>query len=105
MPRRENKVTPKVISRVLYADESFALESLAWWQWLNLGRSFYVQMLDGGYTARRELRRGSYFWYAFKRSAGKLYKVYIGRSHELTAARLSEVSSLMEGRIQAAHNQ
>lgn len=104
MPRRENKATPKLIGRVLYGDESFSIESPAWWEWLNLGRSFYVEMPQGGYTARRELRGGNYFWYAFKTFGGKLYKIYIGRSHELNAARLSEVSSLMEGRIEAAHN-
>ena len=39
-----------------------------------------------------ELRGGGAFWYAFRRHRNKLYKVYLGRSADLTHARLLAVA-------------
>src|SRR3712207_7611328 len=47
---------------------------------------------DVTYTARRERRPASegWYWYAYRRHAGKLCKRHIGTTAELTAARRSE---------------
>jgi hypothetical protein len=99
MPRRENRATPKVIRGILYGAQSFPVESPAWWAWLTQGEIFYVEMLVGGYTARCEQRRGLPFWYAFKTVEGKQYKVYLGRTNELTAERLSAAARQLEAKI------
>lgn len=40
---------------------------------------------------RRERQRNGEFWYAYKRIDGRLRKVYVGRSEDLTAERLVEI--------------
>jgi LuxR family maltose regulon positive regulatory protein len=89
MPRRENKTMPKVESGYLYADTgSLAVDSPEWLSWLEGHTSFYFESPVGTFTARKELRSGGWYWYAFRRHRGKLSKLYLGRSVELTSSRL-----------------
>lgn len=91
---------PKVESGYLYTDvESFAVESAAWQQWLINHLSFYFSSPAGSFTARKELRSGSWYWYGYRRAGGRLHKCYIGRSHELTAQRLAECAQRLAGII------
>ena len=60
-----------------------------------------VVCADVTYTARREWRPASegWYWYAYRRQAGKLRKRYIGTTAELTAGRLLAVGqALHDGR-------
>jgi len=92
MPRKEHKTTPKVVWQTLYTDSAAVpLESALWFDWLAHNTTFYLESPDGTFTARRELRGGAAFWYAFRRHRNKLYKVYLGRSTDLTHARLLAV--------------
>jgi len=44
-------------------------------------------------TVRKEpRRRGSSYWSVYRRSGGRLRKIYLGRSATVTAARLEEVA-------------
>ncbi len=60
----------------------------AWYEWLanEQNKSFAFRNDLGTFTARREWLRNGWYWYAYRRSKGKLRKVYLGRteeSHEL----------------------
>lgn len=59
-----------------------------WFDWLADNDRFTFQHAGGRYSARREQRRGSLYWYAYRRQGGRLRKVYLGRPAELTQATL-----------------
>jgi LuxR family maltose regulon positive regulatory protein len=93
LPRKEHTTTPKVIGYTLYTEaEAIQLESSAWFEWLASHTTFYLETPDGTFTARRELRKGAVFWYAFRRYKKKLYKAYLGKTVDITVARLREVA-------------
>lgn len=70
-----------------------------WHEWLALGEPFVVERLHAGgyvevaYTARceRAKDRRATRWYGYKRVAGRLHKVYLGRSPDLTLERLHNI--------------
>ena len=104
MPRGENKTTAKVMGAVLYTEAaSFGLETPEWWDWLagEEHTTFYVETNEGTFTARRELRSGRLYWYAYRKYRGKLVKLYLGKTEELTKVRLSEVSRQMADEVGA----
>ncbi len=89
----ENKTTPKVVWQTLYTESAAVpLESPLWFEWLSANSTFYLESHEGSFTARREVRGGAAFWYAFRRQQNKLYKAYLGRSADLTYARLQMVA-------------
>jgi LuxR family maltose regulon positive regulatory protein len=101
MPRKSGKNTPVILSGVLYTnDEHTGLRvgNTAWWNWLRNATGFYYQT-DMPFTARPEKRRQGIFWYAYRRSQGKLYKGYLGAAHQLTDERLAEVARQLAGKI------
>jgi hypothetical protein len=82
-----------MVWRTLYTDSAaVSLESTSWFDWLAHNALFYLESQEGTFTARRELRGGTAFWYAFRRHRNKLYKAYLGRSTDLTYARLVAVA-------------
>ncbi len=78
---------------------TIVLESPAWAAWLGDEAHAAVRVVcpDVTYTARRERRPASegWYWYAYRRRAGKLFKRSIGTTAELTAARLLEVGTAL----------
>lgn len=93
MARKEHKTTPKVVWQTLYTDSAAVpLESPLWFDWLSGNATFYLESQEGTFTARREVRNGAAFWYAFRRHRNKLYKAYLGRTAALTQARLLAVA-------------
>jgi LuxR family transcriptional regulator, maltose regulon positive regulatory protein len=64
--------------------------SPAWFAWLDedATRSFAFRGAGGTLTARRERQHGGRYWYAYRTRAGQLRKAYLGKSGELTRARL-----------------
>jgi LuxR family transcriptional regulator, maltose regulon positive regulatory protein len=93
MARKEHKTTPKVVWQTLYTDSAAVpLGSPLWFEWLSGNATFYLESPSGSFTARRELSGGAAFWYAFRRQRNKLYKAYLGRSADLTHARLHTVA-------------
>jgi LuxR family maltose regulon positive regulatory protein len=65
--------------------------SREWWDWLNDSRAFRFEDGHHSFTARKEQRTNGWYWYAYKRRAGKLRCLYIGATRDLTQERLSEV--------------
>src|SRR5579875_2392526 len=69
--------------------------SQQWYIWLDLHQTFRVK--DGAvtYTARKEPRAGLWYWYAYRRRAGRLRRVYLGKSAMLTWERLEHAAQLI----------
>ena len=72
------------------------LDSDFWFAWLKESdvRSFHYESETGKFTARKEERATSTneYWYAYRKIAGKLRKVYLGAMEELTGDRLEQVA-------------
>jgi predicted ATPase/DNA-binding CsgD family transcriptional regulator len=85
----------------LYASPSKTLLTVtpgvqAWFAWLDSVSSFTFQGQQGQLTARKESRRwGEGYWYAYRRVGERLTKKYLGRTADLTLARLEEAASLL----------
>lgn len=61
-----------------------------WLDWLYENKTFRFQVKNLTVNFRREPQRHGEFWYAYKRSDGRLRKIYVGRSEDLTYERLVE---------------
>ncbi len=72
----------------------------AWYAWLEDQdiQSFSFRNALGTFTARRERKRHGQYWYAYRKSAGRLRKVYLGKSEDLTLERLNAAAATLEGR-------
>ena len=71
-----------------------AVGSTEWHQWLEAAgtTSFRYESDLGDFTAIKEKRRGRSVWYAHRRHEGRLKRVYLGRSANLTAAKLAQTA-------------
>ena len=67
-----------------------------WYSWLEQHRSFGFEARRMTFTARKEQRPGGWYWYAYRRSQGKLHSVYLGKSEELTLERLNTTAEALE---------
>lgn len=81
-------------SKFLYS--SVVVDSAAWFAWLKEPdvRSFHYEGDAGKFTARKEERATSTneYWYAYRKVAKKLRKLYLGAMAELTSDRLEQVA-------------
>ena len=96
MPRH---AIPKVINGYLHSSEracqslpAIQVGSEAWYAWLNqpTTRSFAFHCQVGALTVRREQRQDTWYWYGYRTQDGRLHKVYLGKSEDLTSVRLHE---------------
>jgi hypothetical protein len=91
------RTTPHILDGFLLAYEeqgwiSRRVGSASWSAWLaQPGHRLFAY---DGLTVRREVPKGKRqaFWYAYRKSAGRVRKVYLGKSTALTAARLAEAA-------------
>jgi LuxR family transcriptional regulator, maltose regulon positive regulatory protein len=76
--------------------------SLAWYAWLADATSFAFRSEHGTFTAHKE-RRGPTreYWKAYRRHAGRLQRVYLGKSSELTLERLNAAAAELARGISA----
>jgi LuxR family maltose regulon positive regulatory protein len=68
-----------------------------WYAWLVDSSGFIFQGEAGHFTARRELRRGNPYWYAYRSRGGKFSKTYLGKSTALTQERLEQACARLAG--------
>ena len=97
MTRKSSRSTPVVISGILYSDDlhnGVKMDSVEWFEFIASGATFYFD--DVGFTVRSEKRRQSNSFYAFKKTGGKLHKVYVGRSVAINLTRLRFIAKLFE---------
>src|SRR5260221_1609 len=69
-----------------------------WYAWLMTASTFTFQSEHGTFTARKEpagSRRGGEYWKAYRRRHGKLYRVYLGKSEELTLEQLQSMAVVL----------
>ena len=75
---------------------SIVPDSPEWFAWLEQVSSFAFSGKSGHYTARKETKqRGALYWYAYRKTQGKLAKKYLGKTADLTLALLEEVAGLL----------
>jgi non-specific serine/threonine protein kinase len=79
--------------------DSIQIGEDAWRQWLSAPEtvSFHFEAEGSSFTARRELRRGHAYWYAYRRHGGRLAKVYLGRSDDIDRAQLAAAAAQLCG--------
>jgi LuxR family maltose regulon positive regulatory protein len=77
-------------------DRSLTPDSPAWFAWLAEQSSFAFHGQAGSYTARLEaVQRGGRYWYAYLRKGQQVRKKYLGKTADLTLARLEQVARLL----------
>ncbi|HEY4386041.1 MAG TPA: LuxR C-terminal-related transcriptional regulator [Ktedonobacteraceae bacterium] len=84
---------------VFYEEEqaiSIIVESAQWFAWLQeeTSTTFAFHSPHGSYTARKERvgnHRGGWYWKAYRKYQGTLYRAYLGKPENLTLARLNEI--------------
>ncbi len=71
-------------------------ESPAWFAWLDQVSSFAFLGKSGHYTARKEAKqRGGRYWSAYLATGEQLTKKYLGKSADLTLARLEHIAGML----------
>ncbi len=70
--------------------------SPSWFEWLSTAKKFSFKSYRGNFVAQCETRRNKGYWYAYRRS-GKLSKVYLGKTDELTLERLEQACISLAG--------
>src|SRR5438045_4603849 len=85
---------------LLYQDggqtQGLLVESQEWYDWLETANTFTFESSHGSFTARKERsgnQRGGWYWKAYRRRAGKLYRAYLGQSAALTLSHLHAVAA------------
>jgi predicted ATPase/DNA-binding CsgD family transcriptional regulator len=69
-----------------------------WYRWLETASSFTFHSEIGSFTAHKERagnKRGDLYWRAYRKREGKLHRVYLGKSDELTLERLQTTAALL----------
>lgn len=80
--------------------QGVAVGSPEWYAWLAEAVSFRFENNIGTFTARKEARaRGGMYWTAYRRAGGKLHRVYLGASDELTPERLNDAARRLAERL------
>ena len=77
----------------------------AWYGWLQTATLFRVRSPFGTFTVRREQaghKRGGWYWRAYRKRGGRLHRVYLGKSEELTLDRLHAVAATLAEQDTAA---
>jgi LuxR family transcriptional regulator, maltose regulon positive regulatory protein len=79
--------------------DSMEVGTPLWIAWLSGNNVFVYEGAAGHFTARRELRRGIGYWYGYRRRSGKLSKIYLGKSEEITPESLEQANTILAGQI------
>src|SRR6266849_4538143 len=70
----------------------------AWYAWLRTATLYRVRSPFGTFTVRREQagnQRGTWYWRAYRKRDGKLHRVYVGTSEELTLEQLRTIAATL----------
>ena len=75
----------------------FELDSSKGSAWLeSIGSFRFEPSADNKpYTVRKEVGKGGDYWYGYRKQNGKLHKKYIGKSSELSTAKLEEIAEAL----------
>ncbi len=80
------------------------IDSTDWAEWLDTPTTSSFRFEHGltAFTARRERQKAGWYWYAYRRRGGRLYKAYLGPSAELGTLRLQAVAASLAEREPSA---
>ena len=84
---------------------SFPVGSPGWYAWLEQAHSFSFRGDEGTFTAhkaRSSNRRGGWYWYAYRRQHGQLFRSYLGSSASLTFEHLGDVARRLARKAEAS---
>jgi len=81
---------------LLTGEARIPVGSQQWFEWLSSAKKFSFKSQSGCFVAQCEKRRNKAYWYAYRR-AGKLVKIYLGKTEELTLERLERASLSLTG--------
>jgi LuxR family transcriptional regulator, maltose regulon positive regulatory protein len=71
-------------------------DSPAWFAWLDRVSTFAFSGKSGHYTARKETKqRGDRYWSAYLATGEQLTKKYLGKTSDLTLARLEQIAAML----------
>ncbi|HEX6555617.1 MAG TPA: LuxR C-terminal-related transcriptional regulator [Ktedonobacteraceae bacterium] len=76
-------------------EQELAVDTPAWFAWLETASTFSFASEEGLFTARHERssqQRGGRYWKAYRKQHGKLSSHYLGKSEVLTLERLQAVA-------------
>lgn len=82
----------------LPSGKTIQVDSRRWFDWIESSecRSFRFSDGESPYTCRKESVKGvEGYWYGYRKVEGKLHKRYIGKSADLTVARLVQIGELL----------
>jgi hypothetical protein len=87
------RATPQVAGATLGdragTAQSIAVDTPAWYAWLERATTFAFVGVAGHFTARKERRgRAGGYWKAYRKRAGVVQSAYLGKSADLTLERL-----------------
>ena len=85
----------EVLTNAGETQERVTVGSDQWFEWLSNNTHFHLQNNAGSFTARKEKRRNTYYWYAYRKINGKLKKKYLGASNQLTNKRFYETAEAL----------
>lgn len=82
---------------VEFAGKIFQIDSDRGATWLESVTSFRFEPAGANkpYTVRKESGKGGDYWYGYRKVVGKLHKKYIGKSSELSTAKLEEIAEAL----------
>jgi predicted ATPase/DNA-binding CsgD family transcriptional regulator len=105
------RTTPVVQGEVLIwpgddQKQSLTVGSPAWYAWLEDASTFAFVGDTGTFTARKEsTQHGGTYWKAYRKREGKLRRAYLGKSRDVSLARLQMAAAVLarQGSGQDAH--
>jgi hypothetical protein len=77
-------------------DARLTVGTPSWYAWLRTATSFAFRSPCGTFTARKERagnQRGDWYWRAYRKRGGKLYRAYLGQSAALTLSHLHVIAA------------
>lgn len=96
---------PSVMHGLIETDGGtvFELDSPKGSAWLKSIGSFRFEPVGDNkpYTVRKESGKGGDYWYGYRKQNGKLHKKYIGKSSEVSTAKLEEIAEALNTPPQA----
>src|SRR4051812_33346091 len=96
MARKTARVEQDTLVSGLDAGVPLTVGTPAWFAWLERATTFSFSGPTGSFTARKEARaRGGGYWKAYRTAHGTQERIYLGKSADLTLARLQEAAATL----------
>ena len=66
---------------------------------MNGDQGYRVKLSYGVFSIAAKVTQSGRYWYAYKRAAGRLFKVYIGKGGEVTKDALHEATMALSAKV------